>query len=84
MHEEALNAVPGDGNIDSEIVFIGEAPGRNEDETGMPFVGRAGKLLEESLKEIGYSRKDVWIGNIIKHRPPTHTLCPRPRSTGSS
>lgn len=70
LREGALNAVPGDGNIDAELVFIGEAPGRTEDETGLPFVGRAGKLLDESLKEIGFSRKDVWIGNIIKHRPP--------------
>src|SRR3989344_3817646 len=68
--EHAKNAVPGEGNIDSEIVFIGEAPGRTEDETGRPFVGRAGKLLEQSLSDIGLSRKDVWIGNIVKHRPP--------------
>lgn len=66
----AKNAVPGEGNPDSKIVFIGEAPGQNEDETGRPFVGRAGKLLESLLKEIGYRREDVWIGNIIKHRPP--------------
>lgn len=68
--EQAKNAVPGEGNIDSEIIFIGEAPGQNEDETGRPFVGRAGKLLEALLKEIGYTREQVWIGNIIKHRPP--------------
>lgn len=66
----ATNAVPGEGDIDSEIVFVGEAPGATEDATGRPFVGRAGKLLESLLKEIGYERKDVWIGNIIKHRPP--------------
>lgn len=66
----AINAVPGEGNPDSKIVFIGEAPGQNEDETGRPFVGRAGKLLESLLKEIDYKREDVWIGNIIKHRPP--------------
>ena len=70
LHAGALNAVPGEGNIASEIVFIGEAPGRTEDETGRPFVGRAGKLLEQSLGDIGLSRKDVWIGNIVKHRPP--------------
>ena len=70
LHSGALNAVPGEGNINSEIVFIGEAPGRTEDETGRPFVGRAGKLLEHSLGDIGLSRKDVWIGNIVKHRPP--------------
>lgn len=70
LYKEAKNAVPGEGNINSSIVFIGEAPGANEDKTGRPFVGRAGKLLEELLNEIGYKREDVWIGNIIKHRPP--------------
>lgn len=68
--EEALNAVPGEGNPDSDIVFVGEAPGANEDKEGRPFVGRAGKLLESLLGEIGYDRSEVWIGNIIKHRPP--------------
>ena len=66
----ARNAVPGEGNPNSEIVFIGEAPGENEDLTGRPFVGRAGKLLESLLGKINYTREDVWIGNIIKHRPP--------------
>jgi uracil-DNA glycosylase len=66
----AKNPVPGEGNIDSEVIFIGEAPGQVEDETGRPFVGRAGKLLEMLLKDIGLKRQDVWIGNIIKHRPP--------------
>ena len=70
LYEEAKNGVPGEGNVAAEIVFIGEAPGAYEDETGRPFVGRAGKLLEVSLQEIGLSRSDVWIGNIIKHRPP--------------
>lgn len=66
----AKNAVPGEGNIDSEVVFIGEAPGQTEDETGRPFVGRAGKLLEGLLLQIGRKREEIWIGNIIKHRPP--------------
>jgi len=66
----ATNPVPGEGNINSKIVFIGEAPGYYEDVSGKPFVGRAGKLLESSLEEIGYKREDVWIGNVIKHRPP--------------
>jgi uracil-DNA glycosylase len=66
----ALNAVPGEGNADSDLVFIGEAPGANEDASGRPFVGRAGKLLENLLGKIGYTRDQVWIGNIIKHRPP--------------
>lgn len=70
LYKTAKCAVPGEGNIDSEIVFIGEAPGATEDATGRPFVGRAGMLLESLLKEIGYKRSDVWIGNIVKHRPP--------------
>lgn len=68
--QTALNAVPGEGNTNADIVFIGEAPGANEDKTGRPFVGRAGGLLEKLIVKIGYERKDVWIGNIIKHRPP--------------
>jgi len=70
LHEQALNAVPGEGDINSPLVFIGEAPGANEDKTGRPFVGRAGNLLEKLLGKIGYTREQVWIGNIIKHRPP--------------
>lgn len=70
LFKTATNAVPGEGNVNSKIIFIGEAPGYYEDVSGKPFVGRAGKLLENSLKEIGYKREDVWIGNIIKHRPP--------------
>ncbi len=66
----AKNPVPGEGDINSKIVFIGEAPGKVEDDTGRPFVGRAGKLLEELLKGINLRREMVWIGNIIKHRPP--------------
>jgi len=66
----ATNSVPGEGNPNSELVFIGEAPGETEDLTGSPFVGRAGRLLETLLGKIGYKREDVWIGNIIKHRPP--------------
>jgi len=66
----ATNAVPGEGNINSKVIFVGEAPGYYEDVSGRPFVGRAGKLLDVSLKSIGYKREDIWIGNIIKHRPP--------------
>ena len=70
--ETALNSVPGEGNYDAEIVFIGEAPGATEDKTGRPFVGRAGKLLEGMLNKINFGREDVWIGNVIKHRPPNN------------
>ncbi len=66
----ATNAVPGEGNPDTEVLFIGEAPGRNEDMTGRPFVGQAGKLLEKNLNNIGLKREDVFITNIVKFRPP--------------
>lgn len=70
LYRTATRAVPGEGNPNAKIVFIGEAPGYNEDVQGRPFVGRAGALLEELLRSIGLKRSDVWIGNIIKHRPP--------------
>ncbi len=67
----AINAVPGEGNPDTDIMFIGEAPGFNEDRTGRPFVGQAGKLLEQCVKDfLGLDRKDVYITNIVKFRPP--------------
>lgn len=72
LYKGAQNAVPGEGNVNAEIAFVGEAPGETEDITGRPFVGRAGKLLEASLAELGYKRNDIWIGNVIKHRPPAN------------
>ncbi len=60
----------GAGNADAELMFIGEAPGASEDEQGVPFVGRAGKLLEKLLEEIGLQRKEVFIANVLKCRPP--------------
>jgi uracil-DNA glycosylase family 4 len=60
----------GAGNADAELMFVGEAPGASEDEQGIPFVGRAGKLLEKLLEEIGLSRADVFIANTLKCRPP--------------
>lgn len=68
--KSATQAVPGSGNPNAEIVFIGEAPGFYEDLQGLPFVGRSGKLLDFLLGQIKLNRSDVWIGNIIKHRPP--------------
>lgn len=65
-----LNAVPGSGNEKSEILFIGEGPGAREDATGEPFVGAAGKFLNEMLAEIQLKREDVFITNIVKCRPP--------------
>jgi DNA polymerase len=64
------NPVPGEGNPDAEIMFIGEAPGKKENETGKPFVGAAGKFLAEMLDSIGLERSDVFIGNAIKYQPP--------------
>ena len=64
------NLVFGQGNPNAEIMFVGEAPGADEDRQGLPFVGRAGKLLNQLLADIGIRREDVYIGNIIKCRPP--------------
>lgn len=64
------NIVPGEGNADAEVLFIGEGPGRNEDEQGRPFVGQAGQLLNQLLAEIGMLREDVFIANVVKCRPP--------------
>jgi len=69
---QAMNLVIGDGNLDAEIVFIGEAPGKNEDEQGLPFVGAAGKFLNEMLAAAGMTREDVYITNIVKYRPPNN------------
>jgi uracil-DNA glycosylase len=60
----------GAGNADAELMFVGEAPGASEDEQGLPFVGRAGKLLEQLLEEIGMARSEVFIANVLKCRPP--------------
>ena len=64
------NAVPGEGNPETQIMFIGEAPGYWEDVKGKPFVGAAGKFLDTLLSEIGFPREDVFIGNVLKCRPP--------------
>lgn len=69
---QATNLVMGDGNVDAHIVFIGEAPGKNEDEQGLPFVGAAGKFLNEMLAQAGMERSDVYITNIVKYRPPNN------------
>lgn len=69
---QATNLVMGDGNLNAEIVFIGEAPGKNEDEQGLPFVGAAGKFLNEMLAAANMQRSDVYITNIVKYRPPNN------------
>ncbi|MCF7893624.1 MAG: uracil-DNA glycosylase [Candidatus Omnitrophica bacterium] len=66
----ATNYVPGEGNPDANLLFIGEAPGKNEDLSGKPFCGKAGRVLDELLKLSGHKRKDIYIANILKCRPP--------------
>jgi DNA polymerase len=72
LRKTAMQAVFGDGNAESDIVFIGEAPGKNEDLQGIPFVGAAGKFLNEMLEGIGKKREDIYITNIVKYRPPNN------------
>lgn len=72
LAKSATQLVFGDGNAEAEIVFIGEAPGKNEDLQGLPFVGAAGKFLNEMLEMIGLKREDVYITNIVKYRPPNN------------
>jgi len=68
------NAVPGKGNFQSDVIFVGEAPGRNEDKNGEPFIGVAGKKLSIALDEAGISRDEVYITNIVKCRPPNNRV----------
>ena len=70
LHQGRTRAVPGEGNPDTEVVFVGEGPGFNEDREGRPFVGRAGALLVKLLASIGWGREDVFITNVVKCRPP--------------
>ncbi|MEA2660534.1 MAG: uracil-DNA glycosylase [Chloroflexota bacterium] len=70
LHRSARQAVPGEGSAESGILFLGEAPGYNEDVQGRPFVGAAGKLLDELLAGIGLDRGKVFITNVVRHRPP--------------
>jgi DNA polymerase len=70
LHETRAKTVFGAGNADAELMFVGEAPGAEEDRQGLPFVGRAGQLLNQLLQEIGLSREQVFIANVLKSRPP--------------
>jgi DNA polymerase len=72
LHQTRTTVVFGSGNANSDLMFIGEAPGANEDRMGLPFVGQAGKLLEKLLGEIGMQRGDVFIANVLKCRPPNN------------
>lgn len=72
LADQATQLVFGTGSADADIVFIGEAPGKNEDLKGEPFVGAAGKFLNDMLAMIGLERKDIYITNIVKYRPPNN------------
>lgn len=72
LRESATQLVMGDGSPDADIVFIGEAPGKAEDEQGLPFVGASGRFLNEMLAAAGMQRDDVYITNIVKYRPPNN------------
>ena len=70
LYATAKNPVPGTGNINADFMIVGEAPGANEDEQGVPFVGQAGQLLTKIIGAINLTRDDVFIANVLKHRPP--------------
>jgi DNA polymerase len=70
LYHSRKKSVPGEGPADSEIMFIGEGPGFHENEQGRPFVGAAGQFLDELLAQAGLKRPEVWIGNVVKCRPP--------------
>jgi len=70
LHKTRTNTVPGEGDVNADIMFIGEAPGKNEDLQGKPFVGRAGDIFEKLLQSIGLTREQIYLCNILKCRPP--------------
>jgi uracil-DNA glycosylase len=72
LHQTRTQVVFGAGNADAELMFVGEAPGANEDKQGLPFVGQAGKLLDKLLEDIGLTRADVFVANVLKCRPPNN------------
>ncbi len=70
LSKTRTHAVPGEGSLNAEILFVGEGPGKKEDELGRPFVGAAGKLLDKLIESIGLARENVFIANVVKCRPP--------------
>ena len=74
LHSTRTNTVPGEGNIEAKLMFVGEGPGADEDAKGRPFVGAAGHLLDNIISAMGMSREEVYIGNIVKCRPPANRL----------
>jgi len=72
LHASRINPVPGEGSVNARVMFIGEAPGAEEDRTGRPFVGRSGELLRELIRGIGLSEQEVFITSVLKSRPPNN------------
>ena len=79
LHYSRKNGVPGEGPANAEIMFIGEGPGFHENEQGRPFVGAAGRFLDELLASINLNRSEVFIGNVVKCRPPSNPRSPSKR-----
>ncbi|MBT5201692.1 MAG: uracil-DNA glycosylase [Thaumarchaeota archaeon] len=74
LHKTRTNSVPGKGNFKSDVIFVGEAPGKNEDKNGEPFIGIAGKKLSAALEEANVSRDEIYITNVVKCRPPDNRV----------
>jgi uracil-DNA glycosylase len=74
LHKTRMNAVPGEGNFNAKIMLVGEAPGKKEDELGKPFVGMAGKILDQVLDKAGIDRSKIFITNVVKCRPPGNRI----------
>jgi uracil-DNA glycosylase family 4 len=72
LHESKTHYVPGEGSNHPDIIFIGEGPGQTEDQFGRPFIGNAGQLLDKIIQKMGFRREDVFIGNVVKCRPPNN------------
>ena len=72
LHQGRTNAVPGSGPVNTDVFFVGEAPGAQEDEQGLPFVGRSGRYLDQLMENIGLDRDHVFITNVVKCRPPSN------------
>jgi uracil-DNA glycosylase family 4 len=72
LHQSKTHYVPGEGSSRPDILFVGEGPGQTEDQFGRPFIGNAGQLLDKIIQKMGYRREDVFIGNVVKCRPPNN------------